>query len=85
MLVSAGLQRDGPINFFVLTALDIQMFVGANLLQLIGHDDEMTIVADRLIAIVLNAYVLVAFGIDEYLLFAFLVFYAKLIKPATAL
>src|SRR5438105_2022179 len=85
LLVSAGVQRNGTVNFFVLTAFDMQMLVAANLLQLIGHDDEMTIVANRFIAIILNAYVLVAFGINEYLLFALLVFDAKLVEPATTL
>src|ERR1041384_798413 len=83
--VLTGSDRNSSVNLFVLIAFYMLMPVSADLFKLIFLSDVMTLIADRLIKIVLDANVFVSFGVNEDLLFTLLVFNPKLVEAATTL
>src|SRR2546423_4796038 len=84
LLVLAHGYRKRTPNRFSLVARDHLMLVALHLFKLVVPDCQVVVVADRLVPIRVDIYVLILFGVNEYLLFALFVFDVNLVEAAAA-
>ena len=67
-----------------MVAFDFLMFVFAHLFELIADDDQVAVMANPFLAVVFSAVVVVFFGVDEELFFAFFVFETQFVESFSA-
>src|ERR1035438_2035768 len=83
------LAADGQVvvaaDFFNMVAGQIEVAVPAGLLQLVADHHQVTVFADPLPAVVLDAHVHVFFAMDEDLLFAFVILEAEFVEAPASL